>query len=70
MPEPNPLQGPLLVLFVILGLVMQGVFMYKREWFDDPLRVQALALARALLFALALVLEHAGFESTTIFIGY
>ena len=36
--EPNPLEGPLLVLFVVLGLLMQVVFMCKREWFDDPAR--------------------------------
>ena len=63
MPESNPLEGPLLVLFVVLGLLMQVVFMYKRAWFDDPLRLRALAIAGALLFAVALVLEHAGFDS-------
>jgi hypothetical protein len=58
--EPHPLEGPLLVLVIAPSLLVQVVFMYKREWFDDPTRLRALAAVGAVLFAVALVLEHAG----------
>jgi uncharacterized membrane protein len=44
---------------------VQLVFMYKREWFDDPTRLRALAVVGAVFFAGAFVLEHLGFHIDT-----
>lgn len=57
--ERSPWEVTLLVLCAALSLLMQGVFMYKREWFDDPVRLRALAAAGAVLYAFAIVLERA-----------
>ena len=58
--EPHPLQLPLIVLVTILSLSTHVIFMYQREWFDDPKRLRALVAAGAVLFAVALALQLAG----------
>ncbi len=58
--EPHPLEVPLLVLFTALGLLTHLVFLYRRDWFDDPARLRVVAAVGAVLFAVALVLQHTG----------
>ncbi len=50
---------PLIVLFTALGLITHLIFMYQREWFDDPARLRVLVAVEAVLFAVALVLQLA-----------
>ena len=53
------------LLFVAPSMLVQIVFMYKREWFDDPTRLRALAAVGAVFFAGAIVLERVGFHTDT-----